>query len=385
MPSTLAQAAVTRSPLALVTAADARVLGIRVPSPAHHRVRPGVYVDAAPWRRLAPWQRYCVRVHAYLRCRPDAVLCLESAAVVLGLPLFGEPRDIPVSAPGARTSRRFGDVVLHTSDDDREITRIEGALVTSLLDTVVDLARAHPPARALAVADAGISARRGGTLVLDELTARNAQRRSRRGRARAAWALDRADGDAESVGESVSRAVIEWCGYERPELQRVFRYEGHIDRGDFYFPAANAVGESDGWGKYQLHDPQTAARMLAAEKRREDRLRRHGHGFARWDLADAVRVRPLEVALAASGVPRVRPREAAMLATLGDRRRDAPPVAPPLRHASSGRAPARHTTPAETHRHAVCLTQKLCLTPEVRVVSGQCAVRAPCPAGTCLC
>lgn len=327
MPSTLADAAVTRSPLALVTAADARVLGIRVPSPAHHRVRPGVYVDAARWHRLPPWKRYGVRVHAYLRLRPEAVLCLESAAVVHGLPSFGEPRDIHVLASTTRTSRRFGDVVLHTSGDEREIVRIDGTRTTSLLDTVVDLARTLPPARALAVMDAGISAARAGMLGVDEVAARNAQRRNARGRARAAWALDRADGDAESVGESVSRAVIEWCGFERPELQRVFRYEGHVDRGDFYFPAANAVGESDGWGKYQLHDREKAARMLAAEKRREDRLRRHGHGFARWDYAGAVGVQPLEAALTAAGVQRVRPRDAAMLATLSDRRRDTPRAA----------------------------------------------------------
>jgi hypothetical protein len=137
------------------------------------------------------------------------------------------------------------------------------------------------------------------------------------------------DGAAESPAESVSRAAIEWCGYETPELQRTFRYEGHTDRRDLFFPRSNAVGEADGWGKYQLEDPAVASRLLQEEKRREDRLRRGGHGVARWDLAGVYRLTPLRTALAAAGVLRERPEQPAMLATLRDRRRQtAAPHAP---------------------------------------------------------
>jgi hypothetical protein len=302
------------------------VLGIRLSSPRQHRVRPGVYAAAPEWDALAPWERYRARIDAYLRTHPSAVLCLESAAAVLGLPLFGEPRDIHVYAPDGRSSRRFGDVLVHTSASPRTVMSVGGIHVTSVVDSVVDLVRVLPPAHGLAVADAAVSPRQGGTLTAEELLAYDRELPSRRGRARARWMWERVDGAAESPAESVSRAVIEWCGYETPELQRTFRYEGCTDRSDFFFPRSNAVGEADGWGKYQLEDPAVASRRLQAEKRREDRLRRGGHGIARWDLADVYRVTPLRTALTAAGVVRERREQPAMLATLRDRRRQ---IAPP--------------------------------------------------------
>ena len=317
-------------PIALVTAAEGRVLGIRLPGPGMHRIRPGVYAWAEDWEALTPWHRYVTRVHAYLRVHPDAVLCLESAAAVLGLPIFGEPRDIHVLDPRGRSSRRFGDVLVHTSRTARALVHKNGMHATSARDTVVDLARVLPPAHGLAVADAALSATIGGGIQLEELRERDQERATTRGRARARWVWEHADGAAESVGESVSRAVITWCGFETPQLQRTFRYEGRTDRCDFWFPRSNAIGESDGWGKYGLEDAGQAARALADEKRREDRLRRAGHPFARWDLADVYRIDPLCAALDAAGVRRERPTQPAMLATLRERRRVMPPAPPAL-------------------------------------------------------
>ncbi len=291
-------------------------LGVPVHTKTYHRVRSGVYVEATAWAALAGWKKYQVRVHAFHLKHPDAVLCLESAAVVLGVPYFGEPRDIHVYDPDRRASRRFGDVCVHTSADSREIGEIGGVSVTSLLDTVVDLVRVLRPAHALGAVDAAISSAQGGTLDLDAVRERADARPTRRGCAQQAWALARADGRAESPGESFSRAVIEWSGYEEPELQREFHYEGFVDRGDFYFASVRGIGESDGWGKYELSDPERAEEHLRQEKRREDRLRRHGHPFARWDYGDAHRVAPLCEALSAAGIPLRHPRQEAKLATL---------------------------------------------------------------------
>jgi hypothetical protein len=333
MPSTLVENAALASPLVLLSASEARVLGVRPSSQGYHRVRPGVHVSAQKWMALKPWERYAVRVHAYLQSHPDAVLCLESAAVVLGVPYFHEPRDIHVYSPTGRTSRRFGDVVFHTSSDEREVIEVGGIRTTSLLDTVVDLARVLPPAQGLAAADAAISPRQGGTLLPVELVERHRRQQNRRGRVRATWVFDRADSAAESPAESVSRAVIEWCGFETPELQREFRYEGFTDRADFFFPSIGSIGESDGWGKYHLDDEEEAARRLVAEKRREDRLRRNGHGFARWELKDAQAVKPLRNALLAAGVPLVRAPQYAMLTLVDERSRVMPRPTPRLRRA----------------------------------------------------
>lgn len=329
MPVLLRDRAAHVSPLPLVTSAEARTLGIPIHSVAYHRVRSGIYVEAARWRGLKDWQRYQVRVHALLRKSPGVILCLESAAVILGLPFFGDPRDLHVYDPDRRSSRRFGDVAVHTSNQPRTIETIDGIAVTSLLDTVVDLARVLPPAYALAVVDSSISREQGGSADIGELRTLAQSRPSSRGRAQLRWLWLRGDGRAESPGESISRAVVEWSGFEEPELQREFRYEGFVDRGDFHFPSVGGIGESDGWGKYDLSDPEAAARHLKNEKRREDRLRRHGHPFARWDYADAHRVEPLCLALRGAGIPIRHPAQPAKLATLRVNPRSLPPEARP--------------------------------------------------------
>ena len=152
--------------------------------------------------------------------------------------------------------------------DPREVVLVGGIRVTSLRDTIVDLARVAQPAHALTMADAAISPVQGGAVALHDLLERGAVQQNRRGRARMRWVWEHADGRSESPGESVSRAVMLWNGFERPELQRVFSYEGCADRTDFYFPSCRAVGESDGWGKYELDDPEKASERLTEEKRR---------------------------------------------------------------------------------------------------------------------
>ena len=321
MPLLLSDRAVLTSPVPLVTSAESRMLGIRVASASHVRVRSGIYAPRAGYLALHPWERYEARVHAFVRAHPDAVLCLESAAVVWGLPRFGETRDIHVFDPDRIRSRRFGDVCVHTSAHERAVVRQGPVLCTSMIDTVVDLSRVLPPAEALTVVDAAISPAQGGPLDLSEVREHASGQTTTRGSARQRWLWEWADGRSESPTESVSRAVIEWCGFEDPELQQEFRYEHVRDRVDFFFASIRAIGESDGWGNYQLEDAAKAAERLRDEKRREDRLRRRGHPFARWDLGDAWRVAPLQRALSAAGVPLLRPPQPAMLATLRGRPR----------------------------------------------------------------
>ena len=340
----LTDRAVLNSPLPLITRDEARMLGRPITRATHLRLRRGVHVLRADYARLKLWEKYAVRVHAFIRRHPDAVLCLESAAVLHGLPLFRHPRDIHVFDPAAEKSQRFGDVLVHSSANERDIVEIGGVMVTSLLDTAVDLARVTSPARALAVVDSVISTAQGGDVRLDDVRARYQSQQNRRGRAQLRWVCERADGNAESVAESISRAVIEWSGFEQPELQREFRYEGFRDCVDFLFPSSRTIGEADGWGKYELDDPQRAAERLRDEKRREDRLRRHGHAFARWDLADAWKVAPLVNALRGAGLSPQHPVQSAMLATLTHSPRDLPLPAPVPR--------PRETSLPARNRHA---------------------------------
>jgi len=324
MPLLLSDRAALASPVPLITSEESRHLGIRATAATHVRVRSGIYAPRAGYLKLKPWERYAARVHAFARSHPDAVLCLESAAVAWGLPCFGEARDIHVFDPDRSRSRRFGDVCVHTGRHERVFTRQGPLLCTSMLDTVVDLTRLLPPAEGLAIVDAAISSRQGGVLNLTEIRDHAASQPTTRGSAQQRWLWDHADGRSESPGESLSRAAIEWCGFEDPELQHEFHYEHADDRVDFLFPSVRAIGESDGWGKYDLENATKAAAHLKDEKRREDRLRRHGHPFARWELGDVWRLTPLQHALSAASVPLVRPPQPAMLATLRTRPRAVP-------------------------------------------------------------
>lgn len=316
MPHSLAERAFLSSPVPLLASAELRMLGLRASHPHLRRVRSGVHVRRTAYEDLSSWQRYAARVHAFARTHPDAILCLESAAVLHGLPLFNEARQIHVLADAGEKSRRYGDVAVHTSVDPRDIETIGGIHATDLLHTTVDLTRVLPPAKAVAVADAAISPFQGGRVPRASAHDVLNGQANTRGRARARWVWDHVDERSESPGESISRMVIAWCGFEAPELQPEFAYEGARDRVDFFFPSCRAIGEADGWGKYDLDDPDAAAQRLADEKRREDRLRRHGHPIARWDLSDVWKIEPLRRALVTAGVPLVRPAQQGMLASL---------------------------------------------------------------------
>ncbi len=327
MPLLIADRAVLESPLPIHTTSSARALGIRLDA-RWHRLRKGIYVNKAAYDALPHWKRYALRVHAYRVAHPDAILCLESAAVIHGLPSFGETRYIHVYDPSGRRSQRFGDVQIHTSATPRAVVEIRGILVTALVDTVVDLARVMNPADALAVADAALSPVQGGSATAEQLILLGEEARTSRGRARMRWVWAHADGRSESPTESVSRATIIWSGFEPPELQREFRYEGHTDRCDFLFESCQGIGEADGWSKYGLRDPKEAAERLADEKRREDRLRRHRHPFARWETRDAWRPDAVRGALIGAGIRPRYPRQLPFLATLGVRPRAIPLMTP---------------------------------------------------------
>ncbi|MEW1707236.1 hypothetical protein AB0230_08345 [Microbacterium sp. NPDC089190] len=268
--------------------------------PHMHRIRPGVYTERAGWGELPPWNRYLLRVHAFRIVNPEAVFSHESAAALHGLPTFGHPRHIHLFDGRRERSLAYGDVRVHTSADRRRTVEQDGLRCSLLADVVVDLARVLPPAFALAVADAAL---RTGTVTSSELLDLAAAQRNPRGRRRVDWVLARGDQRSESVGESLSRAVIEWCGFPAADLQTEHRVGGRAYRSDFCWPEHRVIGEFDGWMKYDRHDPDAAATAVRAEKTREDALRRAGWRIARWDYGGALRVDGLREALKAAGLP----------------------------------------------------------------------------------
>lgn len=301
-------------PASLIAAANTAALGTHPSMDATlHRVRPGIYAPQRSWDELTPWSRYLLRVHALHLVRPEGVFSHESAAALLGLPLFGHPRHLHLFDARRDRSLSYGDVRVHTSADPRRSQAVDGIHLTSVVDTVIDLGRVLPPAFGLAIMDAAM---RLFGVTEAELRAVFEQRRDGRGRKRVTWLLDRASAEAESVGESLSRAVIEWCGFPPPVLQQEHRIEGRLYRSDFCWPREQVLGESDGWQKYDANDPAGSRSAVREEKRREDALRRAGWRVARWDYAATLGVDGLRDALRLAGLSPVRAPDAAQLRTL---------------------------------------------------------------------
>ena len=278
------------------------------------RVTRGVLAPAALWWALPPWQRYEARVHAVAITHPGVVFSHESAAAIRGLPVFGEPREVHVlDTPGA-TARSSGGIRIHVTTGDRLVEDRGGFLVTSLADTVIDLARGRHGAVGLAVADAAL--RIDPHLTVEKLVAENEARTNSRGRRVARWALHRATPLAETVLESVSRATIEWLGFPDPELQVQFRMDGVVDRVDMWWEDVRAIGEADGEVKYD-GSLQPAAFAIAKEKERDRRLRRHASGLAHWGWRDVAQIGPLRESLRQAGLRPTGPESSRELYRLG--------------------------------------------------------------------
>lgn len=273
-------------------------------------MRAGVYAPAEDWARLPPWHKYLARIHALALKRPSAIFTHESAAALLGLPVLGDLRTLHVLVARKGDARRVGDVQGHYALEEPPLITSLGVCATTALATVVDLARNRHPAYALAAADALLHS---GAASREHLLIANESRQSGRGRATAAWPLERATADAESVLESVSRAALEWLGFPAPQLQSRFVIDGAEYRTDFSWPDQQVIGEADGDMKYAIGD---AADAVMREKKREDALRRVMRGFARWGWNDLRTPDRLRLMLEAAGLTAPRPRRTAQLHAL---------------------------------------------------------------------
>lgn len=303
----------------------------------------GVYAHGATWRELPPWDRYLARVHAAASRYPGATFCLESAAVLLRMPVFGEPREVHiVGDAGVTTSRAVGGVRFHTHDRRRETTTVGAIVTTTPSETAVDIARHRHHAIGLATAGAALQVDAAASRSM--LAALNEKRLSSRGRRHARWVIDRASVTPETPLEHLSLAVVEWLGFPSPESQVWFRGgDGIDDRVDMWWPQWRVAGEADGAVKYsgRWGDARDA---LRARNERDARLLRRGvRATAHWTWADAIAAEPLRASLIAAGLPIVAPPDPRELATLA---RALTPASAP----APAPAPAPASETATVHR-----------------------------------
>ncbi|RLK49066.1 type IV toxin-antitoxin system AbiEi family antitoxin domain-containing protein [Microbacterium telephonicum] len=276
------------------------------------RVRRGIYVPVDAWRDLAPWDRYLARVHAVAGSYPDAVFSHESAAVLLGLGVIGDPGAVHILVESASASRMYAGVRAHARSDPSTPLDVGGLLVTSPGETAVTLARHRHNALGRAMADAALRLDR--TLDLASMVHDNETRASSRGRRHARWPLTVADARPESMLESLNLALIEWLGYPDPDLQVRFSHpDGTADRGDFWWDSAGLLGEVDGELKYDgtFGDPVAA---LRARRRRDARLiGPHVRSIAHWGWAETADVESVRALLSGHGLRPFLPENALQL------------------------------------------------------------------------
>jgi hypothetical protein len=194
---------------------------------------------------------------------------------------------------------------------------VGGLRVTTLQRTVVDSLTMLPADWGLAVADSALRrvtradrrdpdrARRAAEPYQAEWLGHLEAAGPRRGRPRARAVLAVADPLAESAGESRTRAMLLAAGLPVPQLQIPVVAEGTTFYADLGWEIGSGrylLVEFDGLTKYALDGERGAdlSRRLAAEKLREDAIRRLGHQLERAVHAD-LSLRPAPRAAGCAG------------------------------------------------------------------------------------
>ncbi|WP_350348369.1 hypothetical protein ABIQ69_00090 [Agromyces sp. G08B096] len=267
------------------------------------------------WNQAQREERHRTMMAAVAATRRSApIFAHVSAAVVWGIPIVGPHLDCVHLHTGGRSVARTKNGVVwhHDALGAEELAEIGGVTVTSYARTLLDLARTLPFASAVAAIDHGIRPRlrpdRAAVVVaeqaglLESLASLGRVRGVRPARA----AIEFADARSDSAGESISRANMHLLGFPAPDLQVAFhRTDGGKDVADFDWPENNVFGEFDGYGKYvkrEFTGGRPIAEIVAAEKARENRIRKHRSFGARWDWPIAIRPQLLRAELLGAGL-----------------------------------------------------------------------------------
>lgn len=261
-----------------------------------HRLAPGRHVLKAEWSALDRDAQHRLRVFAANERLPVGdVVSHWSAAAIWRLPLIGRwPDRVHVTSPSQSYRKTTSTLIRHRRELANAIVKVEGVAVTSLAETVLDVARVGAFAQAVAMGDAALWRQQhprdaDGMLGLTLAQLERVWRESRehRGLARARRVLDFIDGRANRPGESLARVTMAELGVPAPVLQHPIRmHDGTWYDLDFYFPEFDVGLEFDGRMKYldpAFRNGRTAEQVVYDEKIREDHVRSQLRGYGRCD------------------------------------------------------------------------------------------------------
>ncbi|WP_257210489.1 hypothetical protein [Actinomyces ruminis] len=218
------------------------------------------------------------------------------------IPLVGDiPQQVQVVRLGRDGGRSSAGIHTLRAGCDFQTVLDDGVPVASVAQTLADLGRRRPLRDVLAGFDAMLRAGR----VTKEAIAAAAPKRSR-GRPRLCRTIEAADPNAESPGESLSRAVMIEHHLPLPALQEPVRDQrgGLLGRVDFIWHEHGVIGEFDGRVKYGRElTGRPVEEVLLAERRRElDIESATGMRVVRWLWDDALREQGLLEILAGAGI-----------------------------------------------------------------------------------
>ncbi len=228
-----------------------------------------------------------ILVRSYVdRLPPDAVFSHRSALIVHGLSIpFVDPDDVFAESVSPRSGVRLAKMPVRRRSHDRNAREIvNGAPVTTVLQTLLDVARDSTLAFSVAVLDSAV---RSSVVTVEEVRSYGESHPVRTGARKIRRALDNVDSRRESVAESICavRFVEHSIPDFVPQVDVWDQHGEHLGRTDFANERAKVIAEFDGAGKYYL-DGANPEETFELERRREYALRNEGWAVFRIRWSD---------------------------------------------------------------------------------------------------
>ncbi|HET7303385.1 MAG TPA: type IV toxin-antitoxin system AbiEi family antitoxin domain-containing protein [Segeticoccus sp.] len=254
------------------------------------RVRRGAYVAASALADATPERRLALRTLAVLRAldRGGRLVPSHHCCLALrGLPLHGVGDHLHLTRTGPGRTGTSSGVTVHRALAPEVLAPGHAGATANRLHPAVALVQTAATCgveSGVVAADAALAA---GHVTADDLAWALPRAGVREGVEQARLMLARADGHAESPGESRARLLFRALDLPAPELQVPIRdAQGFVGRVDFLFRAQRTIVEFDGAVKYEGAQGRAA---LVREKRREDRLRALGFQVVRLTWPELAR------------------------------------------------------------------------------------------------
>lgn len=252
------------------------------------KLQAGIYVPSVEFHRQKEWDRYRLRCMAAALARPAYVLVGKSAAAMWKIPYGDTPNYVEQARVGGSGGVRSRHIRLRTlvAIDRQPILSFSEphnkGKVTSLAQTLIDIARWHGIADAVCGMDHALRERKVSkselALVLEKV-------RAHHGAKIAGQAVALAHPGGESPRESLIRVRIWQVGLPAPQVQaNIWDHRGDfIGRVDLFFPDHSLAVEYDGRGKYHDSYGQSAVGAMQDERWRERGLLNAGLRVIRID------------------------------------------------------------------------------------------------------